>query len=270
MTGPLPGTLRGKRIVNTRAAHQAQALDSLLQAKGAIPLAYPCIAIVPPDDSAVLDAALRDLAADRYDWLMLTSANTVLAIAARLNALGLTLAGKSFQVGAIGPATAHAAAQIGLCAEELPERYIAESLAVGLPVREGTRVLLPESAIARTVLADLLMARGAEVQVVAAYRTVRGHGGAAIPQLLAQGQIDALTFTSSSTVTNFFERLRAENSGASHALELCAACIGPKTAATARDYGFTLLAVSTEHTLEGLVSALDEFFTRRMVTSEPR
>ena len=265
----MTGALDGKAIVNTRAIHQAEALNTLLRAKGAVPLDYPCIAITPPEDSALLDASLIDLVVGRFDWLVLTSANTVMAIAERIKVLELTLEGTSFRTAAVGPATAEAAQeQLRLELADLSAEYTAESLAHSLPVEAGTRVLLPESAIARPTLAAMLSARGAKVNVVATYRTVCGHGGADIPQLLAQKRIDALTFTSSSTVTCFLGRLSTEGVRQEDALTLFAACIGTKTAATAREYGFTVLTAAAEHTLDGLVDALDTYFARRIESEE--
>jgi uroporphyrinogen-III synthase len=257
-------TVQGKVIVNTRAAHQAESLNALLRAKGALPLDYPCIAITPPEDSAPLDAALLDLASGQFDWLVLTSANTVFSLAHRLQTLQLTLTGSAFRTASVGSVTAETAqAQLGLECFDLPPEYIAESLAEHLPIETGTRVLLPESAIARPTLADKLAARGARVSVVDAYRTVCGQGGVDVPKRLAQGQIDALTFTSSSTVTCFLERLTQEGGRREDALALCAACIGPNTALTARDCGFTIVTVADTHTLDGLVNALDTHFAGR-------
>jgi uroporphyrinogen-III synthase len=261
--------LTGKRIVNTRAGHQAAALNDLLRVRGAVSVDYPCIAVVPPENSTLLDAALFDLVAGRYDWLTLTSANTVLAITQRLTALGLSLVGTVFRTAAVGPATSEAAyQQLGLESVDLPTEYVAESLASSLPIEAGTRILLPESTIARPTLAEMLAARGAEVTVVMAYQTVCGHGGVDVPQLLAHKQIDALTFSSSSTVICFLERLNKEGGELDSARAVCAACIGPKTAATARDCGFTVLNTASEHTLEGLIDALDTYFAQQTLDGE--
>lgn len=257
----MTGALSGKAIVNTRAVHQAGALDDLLRARGALPLDYPCIAIATPQDSVPLDRSLVDLAAGEFDWLVLTSANTVYALEERLSALGLSVAGASFRVATVGPATAGAAqGQLGLIPADLPEEYAAESLADSLPVQPGTRVLLPESALARPALEDRLVARGAIVTTVTAYQTVCGRGGVDLPALLAQKQVDALTFTSSSTVTYLLERLAREGGLPEAALDLCAACIGAKTAATARECGFRTIITAAEATLDSLVDALEAYF----------
>jgi len=257
--------LNGKYIVNTRAAHQAEAFNVLLRARGAVPLDYPSIAIAPPEDSTLLDAALCNLIAGRFDWLILTSANTVMAVAQRLKALELTLTGAAFRTAAVGPATAEAAqTQLGLDLFDLPPQYIAESLAEHLPIETGTQVLLPESAVARPTLANRLLERGAVVRVVDAYQTICGQGGVDLARLLAQKRIDALTFTSSSTVSYFLERLDKEGGRREDALALCAACIGTKTAAIARECGFTVVTTAIEHTLDGLIDALDTYFANRI------
>jgi uroporphyrinogen-III synthase len=250
-----------RRVVNTRAPHQAAALDELLRSHGAVPLAYPCIDILPVDDDPVFDAALRHLVAGHYHWLVLTSPNTVMAVAGRLDALNLNLAGAPFQSAAIGPATLAAAHhQLGITTLLVPEQFVAESLGASLPVRAGERVLLPESDLARPVLAAMLRERGAEVMVVAAYRTVCGTGGVDMPHLLADGQVDALAFTSPSTVTNFIERVRRERGSLERALGVCAACIGPVTAEAARNHGFTNVLMPAEYTLAGLTETMEEFF----------
>lgn len=257
----MSGTLAGKRIVNTRAVHQAEALNKLLRARNAVPLDYPCIAIIPPDDSTDLDAALLDLGTGRFDWLIITSSNTVMALATRLQALNLKLSAGSFRTAAVGPATAEAVREhLGLEVDHIPAEYIAEELAASLNLNRHSHVLLPESLIARPTLASLLREQGAEVMVVTAYLTVCGEGGVDLGQKIARRQVDALTFTSSSTVSCFIERLSREEGPIGAALMLCSVCIGPKTAATAREYGFTNVVVPDEYTLDGMLDALAHYF----------
>ena len=263
--------LENRRIVNTRAVHQAGVFDEILRERGAVTLDYPCIEIVPVADATELDAALRDLTNGAYDWLVLTSANTVFALAPRLERKGWKLAGAHFRSAAIGPATAEAAHRLlGLEAMTLPEEFITESLGESLPVRAGERVLLPESAIARPTLANILRERGAAVTVVPAYRTVCGHGGADVPRFLAEHTIDAMTFTSTSTVTHFLERLTREGGRREDLKDVCAVCIGPKTAEAARAGGFGAVLVPSEYTLRGLVDALDRWFDHKPNPREDR
>lgn len=255
--------LTDRRVVNTRATHQAEPLNRLLRAQGALPLQYPCIAISPPVESNPLDSALQDLAGDEFDWLVLTSTNSAIALAQRLAALGLTLAGTSFRCAAVGPATAEAARQqLGLASVALPEQFIAESLADTLAMEEGERVLLPQSAIARPTLARLLADRGLDVTVVEAYRTTCGSGGDEIPRLLRERQVNAITFTSSSTVGCFLERLAAEAGNPDSLQNVTIGCIGPKTAETAVACGLHVSVLPAQNTLGALVNALAHHFTR--------
>ncbi|MBE2193902.1 MAG: uroporphyrinogen-III synthase [Anaerolinea sp.] len=257
--------LKGRVIVNTRAAHQAEALNILLRSQGAIPRDYPCIAILPPHDSSPLDASLVELDQGYFDWLVLTSANTVWAVAKRLRQLGLRLSGQSFGTAVIGPGTAEAVqTQLGLTPYDLPPQFMAESLAEHLPLKRETRILLPESAIAPPNLIQRFSERGAVVRVVEAYQTVCRHEGDDMPQWMTQGRIDALTFTSASTVTCFFSRFKKEGGQRGSVLGLCVGCIGPKTAATARECGFTTVIVASEHTLNGLVDTLQAYFAHRI------
>lgn len=256
--------LAGRRVVNTRAAHQAPALDALLRVSGALPVPYPCIAIVPPRDCRALDRSLAALAQGGYDWLVLTSTNTVDALAERLLEIGQTLTLANIRVAAVGPATARAANdRLYLETVLLPESYVAESLALALPLVTDARILLPESAIARPTLADALVARGAHVDVVTAYETVCGQGGADVPALAAQGQIDAVAFTSSSTVTCFCTRFMAEGGRLEDLRGVAVACIGEKTAATAREQGLDVAVVPATSTLEGLVEAIQAYYQRQ-------
>jgi uroporphyrinogen-III synthase len=243
----------GRRIVNTRAAHQAEALNALLRERGAIPVAYPCIALLPPDDLAPLDSALRDLAAGGFDWLMLTSVNTIDALAERLDGLGLRLDG--VRIAAVGAATA-AAARAVLHVAQIDLVGDADGTALAAFVPPGARVLLPQSARARPTLAAALTGRGADVRVVEAYQTMCGTGGLDVPRLLAAGQIDAITFASSSAVACFLERIEREGGRRESALSLPVGCIGAPTAETARAHGFTAIAQPAVPTLAGLVEVL--------------
>lgn len=259
----MTGALHGKRIVNTRALHQAGPLNDALRRRGAVPLDYPCIEIIPPEDVAPLDEGLRTLATGGFDWLVLTSANTVAALAARLAALGLALPDARVRAAAVGPATAEAAASgLGLHGMVLPADYTAESLARALPISPGERILLPASALAQPDLATALTERGAVVQAVSAYQTVCGRGGVNVPGYLSRGQVDALTFTSPSTVKYFLERLRTAGGSADQACAIIAACIGPGTAAAAREAGFRTVIMPTEHTISGLADALHQAFSQ--------
>ncbi|OWY61767.1 hypothetical protein B7486_62035, partial [cyanobacterium TDX16] len=194
-------------------------------------------------------AALREAVAelDSYDWVVLTSPNGARRLLAELpdaRALG------GVSVAAIGPGTAAALAEGNVRADLVPERFVAESLLAALPSpppdRTG-RVLLARAAVARDVLPDGLRAAGWEVDVVEAYRTVP-----ATPDpvgLDVAHLADVVTFTSSSTVTSFLEMTAGW-------LPPTVACIGPVTAATAREAGLDVDVEAEVHTVAGLVDAL--------------
>ena len=261
-----PGSLSGKRIVVTRAANQAAQLDDLLRSRGGEPLSYPCIAIAPPADTGPLDAALSDLAVGEFDWLVLTSRNTVLVLAERLEALGLSLPERPrLSVAAVGTATAEVAERkLGLYANLVPAQFVAEALAATLlkRTRPGSRVLLCQADVARHVLAAELTAAGIAVTAAVAYRTVIGSGGINLPVMLAARQVDAITLTSSSTVRNLLQRLYAEGGRVVYLAGVCLACLGPITARTTEKLGLTANVVAQEHTIPALVDALEAHFTK--------
>lgn len=252
-------SLAGKRVVVTRAPHQAGELVDLLVARGATALLYPCIDIVLPDDTSALDAALHRLA--EFDWLILTSLNTVYALSQRLAALKIEQPAR-LSVAAIGPATAAAIeTMLGFQVKVVAAEYIAESLSQAIPQPYGKRILLPQSAIAREVLADTLSDAGAQVEVIPAYRTVIGSGGVDLPALLAAQQVDAITLTSSSTVTHLLKRLTVEGGQIALLNQVLLACIGRVTAETAHEHGLTHTLIPHSYTLDGMIAAMEHYFT---------
>ena len=253
--------LSGRRVVVTRAPHQAEELADLLRQRGAEPLLYPCIDIAPPEDTASLDQALSAADGD-YDWLVLTSTNTVAALARRMETLGLpTDALSSLKVAAVGTATEQATEQrLGLRVTLVPETHLGSALTQALAAEAGARVLLSQSALADASIADALAAAGLSVTVVTAYRTVIGSGGVDLPGLLRVRQVDAITFTSPSTVANSLERLSREGGDAALLQDVCLACIGTTTAAAARAAGLNVSVVPESHTLQALIDALERHF----------
>jgi len=256
--------LARRKIVNTRALEQAGELDDLLRERGAIPISYPCIAIAPSDDPAELDAALDDLRAGKFDWLVLTSTNTVRSLAARgFHAVEVP----SWRTAVVGPATCDVALrELGLLADVMPEVYQGSDLAETLSVKHGERVLLPQSAIAPTDLADALTAKGATVRIVTAYQTTIGNGGVRIAEFLALGLVDAVVFASSSAVDGFVSRLTNEGLSVGVLCSVPVVCIGQSTAATARQIGFPSPVVPDEQTLGGVVGALESVFAHQPVS----
>jgi len=142
----------------------------------------------------------------------------------------------------------------------IPDTYSAEGLANSLQLTSGTRILLPQSALADHLLAQTLGLAGAKVTTVEAYQTVIGSGGVDLPTLLKSQSIDVVTLTSPSTVKNLLERFELEGGEASLLKQVCIACIGTKTADTTRDNGFFVSVMPDEHTIPGLVMALEHYF----------
>ena len=239
--------LFGKTVVVTRARAQASTLVGRLRELGADVVEAPAIEVVESEDGG---AALADATARiaTFDWVVFTSPNGVHRTFAGLPD-SRALAG--VQVAAIGSGTAAALASYRVVADLVPSEYVAESLLAALPSpppdRPG-RILLARAAVARDVLPDGLRAAGWEVEVVEAYRTQPAELSADDVERVAGA--DAVTFTSSSTVTNLLDAVGIE--GAPPVV----VSIGPITSATARDRGLVVTAEAAEHTIDGLVAAL--------------
>jgi uroporphyrinogen III methyltransferase/synthase len=252
------GPLAGKSVLVTRAREQASALTKLLESFGAVVTEFPAIRIVPAHDYAALDLALSG--PERYRWVCFTSVNAVEAIGRRLHAIGSSWSDLArIRVAAIGPATARSLSSRQVEVEYVPDRYLAEAIAEGLPDAAGGRVLLARADIADSRLIQALEARGALVDEFIAYNTeVSDADAGAIREKLRNGAIDVVTFASSSTVTNLCKAL-APN-GPELLSSTVVACIGPVTAETARGLGITPAVVALEHTIPGLVTAIREFY----------
>ena len=257
--------LSGKKIVVTRA--RAQALDFIhrLEDLGGEVIEFPTIEIRPPESFAAFDQAMEKI--ESYDWLILTSVNGVEPFLARLLAAGKTVASLAhLNVGAIGPETAKKLALAGIKVRLVPTRYQAEGILDLLDPKmmRGKRVLIPRAAKARDVLPETLRNWGASVDVVKAYRTIAPAGDFShLKLLLHQGKVDLITFTSSSTVSNFaqlFDRAKlCETLG-----NTVIACIGPITAKTVEELGGHADIVADEFTVGGLIQAIVGYYSGKL------
>jgi uroporphyrinogen-III synthase len=254
--------LAGKRILVTRALDQAGRLAEALEAEGAAVLRLPTIEIVPPDSYAALDAALDSI--QDFDWLIFTSANTVRAIAERMVVREVPRERMAaIHVAAIGPATANAARECGLRVDLIPEEYVAESMVAALRERiPGKRVLLARAAVARDLIPEELASLGARIEVVEAYRTILPPASIGQVRAVLAGELpDAVTFTSSSTVTNFLALL--EGASVDRPLALRAVSIGPITTRTLREHNWEPAAQASEANIPGLVEACIRLLSAR-------
>lgn len=252
----LQKSLAGRRIVITRARDQQGEFTEILEGYGAEVIECPTIAILPPEDWSALDRSLERIGS--YHWLIFTSTNGVRFFLRRLQELGRDLrVVHDIRVATIGPATAAALDEGGLRADLVPAEYRAEAILAEMESDlRGVRILIPRAAEAREVLPAGLRERGAQVDVVTAYRTVQVADQAGpVLDLLRTRQIDAVTFTSSSTVVNFAELFPGENLPAL-LNGVTIACIGPITAETAARYGLAAHIIPSAYTIPALAEAL--------------
>ena len=245
--------LFGRRVVVTRAREQASGLRARLERLGAEVVELPAIEIDP------IAVTVPDL--DAFAWLVLTSANGVATLFDR----GLVASGRDaralagVRVAAIGPGTAAALAARGIRADLVPERFVAEALldAFPPPSGSGARVLLARAEQARDALPKGLEEKGYAVDVLATYRTVAATPDPDAVARVSRGDVDAITFTSSSTVTNLCDLL-----GTVPDPQPLVASIGPVTSKTALERGLRVDVEAEEHTIDGLVDALVAALTR--------
>jgi uroporphyrinogen III methyltransferase/synthase len=240
--------LFGRTIVVTRAREQASELRIQLELLGADVIELPAITIEP------IDFALPDL--PTYEWIVFTSANGVTHFFDRgLYATGLDArALGGVRVAAIGPGTADALGDAGITADLLPERFVAESLLGAFPPPTGSgraRVLLPRAETARDVLPAGLRERGYDVDVLAVYRAVPAPVDPDAVTRVRSGVVDAVTFTSSSTVENFCDAVGSFGDD-----QPLVVSIGPITSNTARARGLRVDTEADPHTIAGLVDAV--------------
>jgi uroporphyrinogen III methyltransferase/synthase len=255
--------LRGKRILVTRARSQALSLVQRIESLGGEVVEFPTIEIRPPESYDRLDQSINQIGI--YDWLMFTSVNGVEQFLNRFEKLGKNIADLAgIEVGAIGPETAKRLTAAQIQPSLVPKRYQAEGILEALISETvlGKRILIPRAAKARDILPDTLRQWGARVDVVEAYQTVLPQVDvSALCKALREGTIDMITFTSSSTATNFAAMLRDQDLPRLLSRAVIA-CIGPITRKTVEDLGMRPEVVSEEFTIPGLVSAMVDYFDR--------
>jgi uroporphyrinogen III methyltransferase/synthase len=256
--------LSGRRVLVTRAADQAGEILEALRAAGAQAVHLPMIRIVSPRDFSAVDRALEQI--DRYDVLLLTSANAARHFADRAVAQGVRLADLRCEVACVGPQTAEAARACGLAVHRVPEeRHTAAGLLeeIRRHLRPGgLRFLLPRSERAREALAEGLRGDGARVDAVTVYRNLPPVAERErLCGWLLRGELDALTFTSPSTVQNFTALLDPEARAA--AARCVVAAIGPITAEALGREGLPPDVVCERAGPRELLAALERGFAER-------
>ncbi len=247
MSGRPARTLAGRTIVVTRPADQSATLVRALERRGAAALVAPAIEIVPAR-SAALTRALGELARGDFAWITLTSRATVDMLAARLSSPRDVRA----KVAVIGDGTAAAFRKWARRSPDLqPATFTTAALARAFPRGPG-RVLCARADIAPEGLETALAAKGWSPTRVDAYRTRMPRSlPPAVRTALREGRVDAVTFTSASTVRGFVGALAVVKGSPK------VVCIGPVTAKEARSHDLTVHAVADPHTAQGLVEALE-------------
>lgn len=262
--------LFGKRVLVTRARTQAAVTAELLQEHGADAVVVPTIEIHPPPDAAPLAEALARLRSGAYAWVAFTSANGV-----EMTWRALVEGGRDARIfgaahlAAIGPATARALERHGLHADVVAAEFRGEGLAKDLLVALGetpsASILLARAARARDVLPQALRAAGHSVDIVSVYETrpPAAESVQALARELELGRIDAITFTSSSTVDNLCDLLGSAVPELLRSTRV--ASIGPITTASAVARGVRVDITARTYTVPGLVEALEESYRVRPV-----
>ena len=248
--------LFGRGIIVTRARSQASELADRLEELGAWVIEMPCIRIEPPEDDSDLKDCVRRLA--EFDWVIFSSVNGVEHFFNAMKTAGRdarALAG--IRVCAVGPATADRLAGFGILADARPGTFtsaeIVETLA-SFGKMEGLAILCPRTDIGPRDLVEALAARGVRVREVTAYRTVAQQPDLGqISELLEGEGVQWLTFTSTSTVNNFFG---AADAATVRSWSARIASIGPSTTAALARFGFSPDAEAADHTIDGLIDSI--------------
>jgi uroporphyrinogen III methyltransferase/synthase len=249
--------LRGKNILITRASAQAEDLRAGLEKAGAHVLECPAIEIVPVDDWGAVDRAIANL--HSYDWLVFTSANAVELFMRRVRAQGIAC---RVPIAAVGTATGARLSQWDLSPALVPRTFRSEALLDLFPVNlAGCRILIPRAETAREVLPEELRRRGAIVDVVPVYRTVKSSAGLEnLRAIFANERVDAVVFTSPSAVRFFSEALGSGLTSALAAIPI--AVIGPVAEEAVALAGLKASICPQRATIPDLIGAIREHFSR--------
>jgi len=257
--------LFGWKVLVPRTKEQAGAMSERLREHGAVPVEVPTIAVEPPRTPTQMERAIKGLVTGRYEWIVFTSVNAVKAVREKFEEFGLDArAFAGVKIACVGETTADAVRAFGIRPELLPAgEQSSEGLLVDFPPYDDVldpidRILLPRADIATETLAEGLRQRGWEIDDVTAYRTVRAAPPAAeIRDAIKSGGFQAVCFTSSSTVRNL-----VGIAGKPHNRTVVA-CIGPQTAATAREFGLRVDVQPESANVPALTEALAEFAAKR-------
>ncbi len=250
-------SLRGARVLVTRSSDQASQLSRALRKLGATVVEAPAIRLAPPRSWTAVDRALRSL--DRFEWVVLTSANGVRFLLERMSHLGVGVSAlRKVKIAAVGPGTASALRRARIRPALVPDTFTTKAVGKAFPRGSG-HVLLARADRTEPGLEETLRKRGWSPHRVVLYRLLRAErADPAVKKMLSDGDIDVATFASGGTV-RAFSKLYPKGLPVS----VRVACIGPITAGAARDAGYRVDAVASEHTISGLAMAAAEAWAAR-------
>lgn len=248
-------SLRGFRVVVTRAESDSGALVRLLRSRGVRAYVLPCIRFVPVVPSPRVRKALRQL--DQYQWVIFTSSRGVLFFLKLLERFGVPRVDLcATSVAAIGPSTSYVLRKAGIPVSFVPSHFESIRMAKDIMIKRGARVLLPRSRIAPSTFSRLLRSRGAAVTVAPIYTTTLiSARDLRFERLVTQGRIDCTVFMSPSAVRGLRSRVHRKEVWA-RVLDMPAAAVGPLTAKALRVEGFRRVIVARRHTPAGILSAI--------------
>ncbi len=259
--------LNGKTILITRSVDQSEEFVIAIEAKGGKAILFPTIKIADPDDWQECDRALENL--NSFDGTIFTSRNSVVKFIARLNFKNIPLSALSSSLlFAVGEKTKSTLEKHNLKINAIPENYTAEFLAETIKTFsvQNKKLLFPRGNLGSDVIIDKLTGYGAEVKSVVVYKTEK-----AIPENLHQvekelstGNIDVVTFTSPSTVKNFFS-LFSEDTKVRFIKRTIFAVIGEVTAEALRNFGIEPVVTAKPSTIEGLMEGIKNYFTKKTI-----
>jgi uroporphyrinogen III methyltransferase/synthase len=251
--------LFGKKILVTRTRSQVSRFRGLLEDEGAECVEFPAISIVPLKDPSDLDAALSNISS--YDWIVFSSSNGVRGVTERMDALGID--SRDFagvQVAAVGPATGVTVKEkFGISSDLVPDEYVSEAVVAALTELgvDGKRILAIRSDLGRDTLEKGLESAGASVDAIVGYQTLAPDNSAARAREAFEADLDVTTFTSSSGVDNLLKLLDGQTDLVNATI---VACMGPITAARAKERGLNVDVVASERTMESFTQALVDHF----------
>jgi len=254
--------LLGKKVLVTRTRQQASELVRLLERKGAGCIECPTIEVRQVEDLSILDDAIKN--ASNFDWIIFTSPNAVKFFFLRVDQLGMDVrALGNAKIATVGSSTAKALEQHHIRVDAVPDDFRAEGLLEFFSKKDmtGKKVLIPRAVKAREILPEGLREMGAEVVVAPAYETVPPQVAPQTLELLEDEKIDVVTFTSSSTVNNFFKAV-PEHLVKKVMDQAKIACIGPVTAKTAEKRGLKVDILPEKSTIPSMVEAIEKSFSQ--------